>query len=98
VLTPCDLCVSTGAYQKACDALEPLVKRAPEFQQGHVLLAMAYIRLGRTEDAERERAIARKLGAERQMREEGARPTQPRGASREETPAAPPPRRGEDDR
>lgn len=68
------LYVSSGAYQKACDTLEPLVKRAPDFQQGHVLLAMAYARLGRTPDAERERAIARRLAAERQKKEEDARP------------------------
>jgi tetratricopeptide (TPR) repeat protein len=68
------LYVSSGAYQKACDTLEPLVKRVPDFQQGHVLLAMAYARLGRMQDAERERAIARRLGAERQRSEEGARP------------------------
>jgi Tfp pilus assembly protein PilF len=69
------LYVSSGAYQKACDTLEPLVKRVPEFQQGHVLLAMAYARLGRTQDAERERTIARRLAAERQKKEEDdARP------------------------
>jgi Flp pilus assembly protein TadD len=69
------LYVSSGAYQKACDTLEPLVERAPEFQQGHVLLAMAYARLGRTQDAERERTIARRLAAERQKKEEeDARP------------------------
>jgi Tfp pilus assembly protein PilF len=91
------LYVSTGAYQKACDTLEPLVERAPDFQQAHVLLAMAYIRLGRTEEAERERTIARRLGAERQMKEEAVRPPPP-GASPRETPTAARPRPGEDRR
>lgn len=67
------LYLATGDFQKACDALEPLVRQAPEFQQGHVLLAMAYARLGRTADAERERAAARKLGTERQQQEESVR-------------------------
>jgi len=92
------LYVSTGAHQKACDTLEPLVKRAPEFQQGHVLLAMAYARLGRTQDAERERAIARRLAAERQRREEEARPAAPPGVTREAAPPADRPRPGEGDR
>jgi Flp pilus assembly protein TadD len=39
------------------------VSRAPDFQPGHVLLAMAYARMGRTEDAERQRTIAQKLAA-----------------------------------
>jgi tetratricopeptide (TPR) repeat protein len=68
------LYLSSGDYQKACDTLEPLVERVPDFQQGHVLLAMAYARLGRMPDAERERAIARRLAAERQEKEEAARP------------------------
>jgi len=72
------LYVSSGAYQKACDTLEPLVKRAPEFQQGHVLLAMTYARLGRTQDAERERAIARRLAAERQKKEDARPADRPR--------------------
>jgi Flp pilus assembly protein TadD len=62
--------LATGDYQKACDALEPLVRQAPDFLQGHVLLAMAYARLGRRADAERERAAARKLATERQQKQE----------------------------
>ena len=64
--------LARGDYPKACEALEPLIRQAPEFQQGHVLLAMAYARLGRTADAERERAAARRLapGTERQRKQE----------------------------
>jgi Flp pilus assembly protein TadD len=77
--------LATGAYQKACDALEPLVKRAPEFQQGHTLLAMAYARLGRTADAEREKETARRLSTERQQKEEAARPAPAPAEPRPET-------------
>jgi Flp pilus assembly protein TadD len=77
--------LATGQFQKACDALEPLVKRAPEFQQGHALLAMAYARLGRTADAERERETARRLSSERQQKEEAARPAPAPAAPRPET-------------
>ncbi|HEX9185964.1 MAG TPA: tetratricopeptide repeat protein [Vicinamibacteria bacterium] len=90
--------VSTGDFQKAREALEPLVERAPEFQQGHVLLAMTYARLGRMEDAERERGIAQKLGKERQKKEEAVLPSRPPGSSRQDAPPADRPRRGEDER
>jgi tetratricopeptide (TPR) repeat protein len=66
--------LSRGDYAKACEALEPLVARAPEFQQGHALLAMTYARLGRTQEAERERAFAQKLTTERQGKEANTRP------------------------
>jgi Tfp pilus assembly protein PilF len=66
------LYLATGDHQKACEALERLVSRAPDFHQGHVLLAMAYARLGRNKDADRERAIAEKLTAGRQEQEAGA--------------------------
>ncbi len=90
------LYVSTGDFRKACDALEPLVERAPDFQEGHVLLAMAYIRLGRAEDAERERTIARRLAAERQTREEAARPAAATPSTREAPPADRPPGKKDD--
>jgi len=83
--------VSTGDYQKACEALEPLVERAPDFQQAHVLLAMAYFRLGRTADAERERAIARKLTSERQESDDAAHKAAPPPAP----PGAPAPGEGQ---
>jgi len=73
--------VSTGDFQKACEALEPLVSQAPDFQQAHVLLAMAYFRLGRTEEAERERAIARRLTTERQKSDDAALKTAPPGTT-----------------
>jgi tetratricopeptide (TPR) repeat protein len=81
--------------QKACEALEPLVKRAPEFQQGHVLLAMAYARLGRTADAERERATAQKLAAEQQPKPGSATAPAPPGAARHEAAPVGKPPQGE---
>lgn len=76
--------LATGDYPKALEALEPLVARAPDFQQGHALLAMAYARLGRTSDAERERAIAQKLTSQRQQQEAAAaRGATPETARRE---------------
>lgn len=89
--------LSTGDYQKACDALEPLVARAPDFQEAHVLLAMAYARLGRTKDAEREQAVARRLAAERQRREEAARPA-PGSPAQREAPRQEQPPNGKEDR
>lgn len=55
--------LARGDLPKAQDALEALVSRAPDFQQAHVLLAMTYARMGRTQDAERERALAPRLAA-----------------------------------
>ena len=86
--------LARGDHQKACDALEPLVRRAPDFEQGHVLLAMAYARLGRKEEAERERSAARRLATEQQRKDESA-PAAPPGQPREEKPPPAGPRRQE---
>ena len=51
----------TGDFAKAAAAFEHGVKMAPASPQAHFLLARAYARLGRTADAERERAEFRRL-------------------------------------
>jgi tetratricopeptide (TPR) repeat protein len=53
-----------GEHAKACESLEALVKQAPEFSAGHVLLAQVYFRLERKDDAAREQAIAIRLAAQ----------------------------------
>ena len=61
-----------GEPEKALALLEPVVKEAPDFIDGHVLLATMYYRLKRKDDAERERAIVTRLTAENQARQPGA--------------------------
>jgi tetratricopeptide (TPR) repeat protein len=51
--------------------LEGLVKEAPDFIDGHVLLATTYYRLKRKEDGDRERAIVARLTAEQQAKQPG---------------------------
>ena len=59
-------------FASAQKTLEQLVSTAPQFEGGHVLLATVYYRLGRREEAEREKAIVEKLKAERKQNEIGA--------------------------
>jgi hypothetical protein len=61
-----------GEAEKARELLEPVVQEAPNFIDGHVLLATTYYRLKRKEDAERERAIVARLTAETQAKQPGA--------------------------
>jgi tetratricopeptide (TPR) repeat protein len=55
--------------QEARKALEGLVAAVPEFENGHVLLATVYYRLGLREDGDRERAVVDRLRAERKVKE-----------------------------
>lgn len=64
--------IATGKLEPARTMLEALVKEAPDFTEAHVSLSQVYFRLDRTEDAERERAIAQKLMAQRQPANGGA--------------------------
>jgi Tfp pilus assembly protein PilF len=64
--------LSLGNADKARELLEQVVKEAPEFVDGHVLLATTYYRLRRKEDGDRERALIEKLNAEKQARQPGA--------------------------
>jgi tetratricopeptide (TPR) repeat protein len=63
-----------GQAEKALELLEPLVKDAPNFVDGHVLLATTYYRLKRKEDGDRERAIVARLTEEIQAKQPGAQP------------------------
>jgi tetratricopeptide (TPR) repeat protein len=63
-----------GNAENARELLEPLVKEAPDFLDGHVLLATTYYRLKRKEDGDRERAIVARLTAEIQAKQPGAQP------------------------
>jgi hypothetical protein len=49
-----------------------VVKDAPSYVDGHVLLAQTYYRLKRKEDGDRERAIIDRLNAENQAKQPGA--------------------------
>jgi len=55
--------LADGSFEKARLALERIIKQAPKFAQAHAGLATAYLRLGRTADAKRERDIAASLAA-----------------------------------
>ena len=55
--------LALGNLDRARVELERLVKQAPKFAEAHVGLATVYLRLGRKEEAARERDIAAKLAA-----------------------------------
>jgi tetratricopeptide (TPR) repeat protein len=63
--------LQTGQVTEAATMLEAIVKDAPDLVEVHVQLATAYNRLGRKEDAERERAIVERLNAEAQAKQRG---------------------------
>jgi tetratricopeptide (TPR) repeat protein len=63
--------LQTGRVTEAAGMLEAIVIDAPELVEVHVQLATAYNRLGRKEDAERERAIVDRLNAEAQAKQKG---------------------------
>jgi len=71
------LYLETDKLDDARQVLEELVKEAPGFLEAHVSLGTVYYRLGRKEDGDREREIIRKIEAERQAKEPGARPSEP---------------------
>ena len=55
--------IALGDLNRARIELERLVKQEPKFAEAHVSLATVYLRLGRKEEATRERDIAAKLAA-----------------------------------
>jgi tetratricopeptide (TPR) repeat protein len=65
--------LSLGNTDRARELLEQVVKEAPAFIDGHVLLATTYYRLRRKEDGDRERALIEKLNAEKQATQPGAK-------------------------
>jgi tetratricopeptide (TPR) repeat protein len=71
------LYLATGRSEDAISSLEEVVEGAPEFLEGHALLASAYYRTNRREDGDREREIVRRLTAERDAAESGATPREP---------------------
>lgn len=62
------LLLATGAVAQAIPELEAAVKLAPGSPEGHFALANAYQRTGRKAEAEKHRAIFKKLDAERAAR------------------------------
>ncbi len=61
--------LAAGRLEPARQALERLVAAAPDYQQGHVLLATVYYRLSLREKGDEQRAIVEKLRA--QAKEKG---------------------------
>jgi Tfp pilus assembly protein PilF len=55
--------LAEGRVDKARLALESIVRLAPKFAQAHSGLAAVYVRLGRLDDARRERDLAAALAA-----------------------------------
>jgi predicted Zn-dependent protease len=64
--------LQTNKTEEALGMLESVAKEAPEVVEVHVMLATAYNRLGRKEDANRARAIVDKLNAAAQAKQPGA--------------------------
>ena len=63
--------LQTGKVDEAVTMLEALAKDTPDTVEVHVQLATAYNRLGRKEDAQRERTIVDKLNADAQAKQRG---------------------------
>ena len=66
--------LQTGQTRDALEMLEAIVKEAPEIVEIHVLLATAYNRLDRKDEAQREREIIDRLNAEAQAKQPGVAP------------------------
>ena len=60
-----------GDAERARELLEQVVAQAPEFVDGHALLATAYYRLKRREDGDRQREIVQRLNAQNQAKQPG---------------------------
>ncbi len=60
-----------GKIDTAENELEAIIKESPGFTEAHVLLATAYYRSKRKEEADKERAIVRKLTDEAQAKQPG---------------------------
>jgi tetratricopeptide (TPR) repeat protein len=67
------LTLSEGNTDQARRELEAIVKEAPQFTEAHVSLSIAYFRLKRPLDGNREREIVQKLTAEAQAKQPGAK-------------------------
>ncbi len=67
------IALSEGKVEEARRELELIVKELPQFTEAHVSLSIAYFRLKRPDDANRERGIVAKLTAESQAKQPGAK-------------------------
>jgi len=90
-----------GRTEAARETLERVVAAAPDFAEAHVSLALAYYRLKRKADGDRERALAVELQKKAQEEQPGARtageayrgePRLPASAPTRPSPAPPSPR------
>ena len=61
--------IAAGKLSAARTALEGIVVEAPQFVEAHISLATVYYRLNRKADGDREKALANKLTAERQVKQ-----------------------------
>jgi len=66
--------LATGNPEQARQALEALIKEAPDFAEAHASLATVYYRLNRSADGDRERAISQKLMDQRDALQPGTKP------------------------
>jgi Tfp pilus assembly protein PilF len=57
--------LETGKLDQARTRLEQIISEEPGFLEAHISLAQVYYRLKRNQDGDREKALVRKLAAER---------------------------------
>ncbi len=69
--------LAAGRAEEAREALEIVAAEAPDYRQGHVLLATAYYRLKDKEKGDREQSLAETLRAAEQAKEPSAAPSPP---------------------
>ena len=86
--------LAAGRTDEARKLLETVVAQAPDYRQGHVLLATAYYRQKNKAAGDREQAIAEKLRAEQQSKEPGAAEDLGPGYKGEASPAPSAPGKG----
>jgi Tfp pilus assembly protein PilF len=64
--------LSLGNLEESRKMLEKVVADAPEYTAAHVMLATCYYRLKRTDDGDREKAIAERL-RQKEQEQQGKR-------------------------
>jgi hypothetical protein len=67
--------LAAGRTEEARDSLVIVTKEAPDYRQGHVLLATAYYRLKDKSNGDKEQALAETLRETEQAKEPGASDT-----------------------
>ncbi|HSS69778.1 MAG TPA: tetratricopeptide repeat protein [Casimicrobiaceae bacterium] len=63
--------LSLGSIEESRQMLEKVVADSPEYTAAHVMLATCYYRLKRTDDGDREKAVAERLRQKEQERQPG---------------------------